>query len=320
MSTRPWRAWQLLLAGFGLALVLVGAIGSVSPPAAPRALGYVTRQMAIRREVNRFRAAGWAERLGIDDAQLNCLASRSEAQDLEDVVLLPLLINAAMHHGATTFVELGAFDGKTFSNSYMLEACFGWHGLLIEGNPANFARTKANRPSPHNRVINMAVCNQAGPGYVNFSAAASAMSGDESAMSESFKRQHHREKRVREQVRVPCSPLSAMMADAGLRTGAAFLSLDVEGAEAKVLETVDPSVFEVVLVELDGHDTAKDLVVHQRLIGAGLLPPFASMGRAPGDGAPTKFAVPRSGVYVNARNGFLAEYVRAERAVHAHRG
>ena len=27
-----------------------------------------------------------------------------------------------------TFVELGAYNGVTNSNTYLLEMCFGWHG------------------------------------------------------------------------------------------------------------------------------------------------------------------------------------------------
>ena len=33
------------------------------------------------------------------------------------------------------FVELGAFRGIELSNTYMYERCFGWSGVLIEGNP-----------------------------------------------------------------------------------------------------------------------------------------------------------------------------------------
>ena len=45
-------------------------------------------------------------------------------------------------------------------------------------------------------------------------------------------------------VRVPCAPLSVIMARASLTT-ADFLSLDVEGAEADVLATVNPGRYAV---------------------------------------------------------------------------
>ena len=69
-------------------------------------------------------------------------------------------------------------------------------------------------------------------------------------------------------VAVPCWPLPNIMARHGLGR-ANFLSLDVEGAEAIVLETVDVASFDVVLVETDGIDKAKDLRVHELLTRGG---------------------------------------------------
>src|ERR1700755_589614 len=37
-----------------------------------------------------------------------------------------------------TFIEAGAFDGETFSNTLNLEKEFGWSGLLIEPNPFQY--------------------------------------------------------------------------------------------------------------------------------------------------------------------------------------
>ena len=52
---------------------------------------------------------------------------------------------------------------------------------------------------------------------------------------------------------VPCAPLPRLMDSAGLGAGATFLSLDVEGAEAAVLQTAVGRVsFEYALVEAEG--------------------------------------------------------------------
>ena len=70
-----------------------------------------------------------------------CALGASLSQQLEDVLLLPTLMRAVGGlRKPGVFVELGALDGKKFSNTFMLERCFGWRGILIEANPINFAR------------------------------------------------------------------------------------------------------------------------------------------------------------------------------------
>ena len=66
-----------------------------------------------------------------------CIRRNANSQHWEDrMVFLPL---RCMREGAPgTFVELGAFTGVRLSNSVMLERCFDWTGVLIEGSPANF--------------------------------------------------------------------------------------------------------------------------------------------------------------------------------------
>lgn len=44
-----------------------------------------------------------------------------------------------------TFIEIGAFDGETFSNTALLEREYGWSGICIEPLPDAFAKLKANR-------------------------------------------------------------------------------------------------------------------------------------------------------------------------------
>ncbi|MEM9284256.1 MAG: FkbM family methyltransferase [Pseudomonadota bacterium] len=45
------------------------------------------------------------------------------------------------------FVEFGATDGVSLSNTYLLEREFGWRGLLAEPHPAYFAQLQRNRTS-----------------------------------------------------------------------------------------------------------------------------------------------------------------------------
>ena len=56
------------------------------------------------------------------------------------------------------YIEVGAFDGYTFSVSYAFEA-IGWKGLLIEAIPERYELARARRPG--SRVVNAAL---AGPG------------------------------------------------------------------------------------------------------------------------------------------------------------
>ncbi len=43
------------------------------------------------------------------------------------------------------FVDVGAYDGVTFSNTCLLEKEYGWKGLCVEASPSSFDRLKTNR-------------------------------------------------------------------------------------------------------------------------------------------------------------------------------
>ncbi len=44
-----------------------------------------------------------------------------------------------------TFIDIGAYDGETFSNSALLERAYGWRGICIEPQPDAFAKLAAVR-------------------------------------------------------------------------------------------------------------------------------------------------------------------------------
>ena len=45
------------------------------------------------------------------------------------------------------FVEVGAYDGFTISNTYLLEKNYGWKGICIEATPYRIQDLKNNRPN-----------------------------------------------------------------------------------------------------------------------------------------------------------------------------
>ena len=145
-----------------------------------------------------------------------------------------------------TFVEIGGNDGLSTTNTYHLERCLGWQGLLIEGHPVNFHKMARARPGALN--LGIAVCRE--HGLANFSERAGVASGINSEM-DSFHRKHFNIGNLVR--RVPCGPLGDWFTALRLRT-IDFFSLDVEGAELVVLQTLnwEALTIGVLLVECAG--------------------------------------------------------------------
>lgn len=143
---------------------------------------------------------------------------------MEDVLLLPTLARAIRSNGRGSglgvgqgvFIELGALDGQQFSNTMMLERCFGWRGMLIEANPTNFA--KLNTSCRAAALLSSAICKD--KGTVRMSLDGAATSGELGYLT-----RRRSKKRAARAVDVQCEPLSTLMARAGYPR-ADFLSLE----------------------------------------------------------------------------------------------
>ena len=92
--------------------------------------------------------------------ELRCVIRESRSN--EDIVLLPLLREAVATTGRPgTFTELGAYDGISGSQTWLLEKCFGWSGVLIEASPQNFELLNLTQRS-HAHKEHSAICNSTG--------------------------------------------------------------------------------------------------------------------------------------------------------------
>ena len=169
-----------------------------------------------------------------------------------------------------TYVEIGALDGRVASNTLLFEQTLKFGGLLIEGQPENAARLQAFRGDfswtsskrrSVNHIVREAVC--AGSGFVTY-VGKGTTAGASKYMSEQYK-QSWMNRLGGENYTVPCRPIGEMIRRAGF-SHIDFFSLDVEGAELSVLQTMDWNVsVGLWLVEQDGSNEAKDGAVRKLL-------------------------------------------------------
>lgn len=151
------------------------------------------------------------------------------------------------------FVEVGAFDGKQGSNTKFFEDNLGYTGALIEPIPACIPKIMQNRKS---LVYNYAI--HPSETTVKF-VGASAVAGIVDEMSEKHKQEWFPDMEESNIVEVPAAPLASILHHANI-SHIDFLSIDVEGGELLVLQSIDWPAVEiyVICIELDGTNPAKD--------------------------------------------------------------
>jgi FkbM family methyltransferase len=124
------------------------------------------------------------------------------------------------------FVDLGAHDGVALSNTYLLEKKYGWSGICVEANPETFSQLRRNRG-----VRCVEACLDAGEGWVEF-AKRNAMGGIISTETDNKPARDRGGKVVRMRTRT----LESVLDENGAPREIDYLSVDLEGAEERVLE------------------------------------------------------------------------------------
>jgi len=145
--------------------------------------------------------------------------------------------NVTLQH-EMRFIEIGALDGVTFSNSFFFEMELHWGGVLIEAETKNYAKLERHRRGNKVIPLHLAVCEShqiltfTGTGPMAHAGASS-----------------------RETTTVACLPMHEILKMARLHR-VDFYSIDVEGSELKVILSHDfHSVpVHVILIEMRSVD------------------------------------------------------------------
>ena len=197
------------------------------------------------------------------------------------------------------YVEMGAFDGVSESNTLFFARCLGWTGVLAEASPPSFRHlvNGGARPESERVLLAPSCASDAGEAIdmlaVPFTSASVVSDVNVGEAG-------------RPVARVHCGPLTPYLADLGV-THVDFFSLDVEGAEFRVLSTLDLDRIrvDVIIAESLNRDCGK-ICPHREAVRGLLRARNYTL---------IEGAIPRSDLFVHPSIPVPRAVVRPERPV-----
>jgi FkbM family methyltransferase len=144
------------------------------------------------------------------------------------------------------FVEIGASDGITLSNTYLLEKDFGWHGICAEPIPDKFSKLVKNRP--HSFCTSKPVYSASNVD-VTFDIANSydLLSGITNHIDK-YKQTVNQNKR---QLHLKTISFNDLLKQYNAPMFIDYLSLDTEGSELEILKSLDFNTYTFGLIDVE---------------------------------------------------------------------
>ncbi len=159
-----------------------------------------------------------------------------------------------------TFVEFGAYDGLTISNSLFFENELGWTGICLEPLPEHFANLRTNRKciciqgcvGPKSGVVDFLKIN--GGHWYNqmLSGVVSAydprhLNRIEQEVKDANTQKVYANKEI---IKVPCYRLADLL-DQYKMPHINYLSIDTEGGELEILQSIDFKKYQIDLISVE---------------------------------------------------------------------
>lgn len=161
-----------------------------------------------------------------------------------------------------TFFDIGAADGKTMSNTYLLEKSYGWGGVVVE--PAHYwwERLKINR----NCAIELASAwSQSGMSLKFLETLDPLVSSLDATLPDDS---HASSRHLAKEYLVDTLSANDILTKHGV-TKVDYLSLDTEGSEYSILSKCDLLDFGVKFITVEHNNTAQYYRIHGFLVDKG---------------------------------------------------
>jgi len=176
------------------------------------------------------------------------------------------------------FVDIGAHDGITFSNTYYYEKCLGWNGLCIEPNPNVIDSLRNNRKctviegcaldkncSKTFRIFEGEGQYEMVSGLVDYYSEEHSSFVDDQKFSHLLKSSKN--------IIVNCYNTSQLLIENGF-TIIDFISIDVEGCEYEIIKSLDFSKIEISVILVENqydNQNIRDFLLNKNYIYMGKL-------------------------------------------------
>jgi FkbM family methyltransferase len=149
------------------------------------------------------------------------------------------------------FLDIGANDGITFSNTYFFEKQMGWKGICVEPNPDIFKELVKVRDAT---CLNAAISNQIGSATFLKIDGPNMLSGlvdfyheDHLRWVQDELKQHGYK---REEIQVQCYKINELLDSHGIKK-VDYMSIDTEGGEFNIIETIDFKKISIDVISIE---------------------------------------------------------------------
>lgn len=152
------------------------------------------------------------------------------------------------------FVDIGAHNGVTYSNTYFFESELNWNGICIEPNPSVFVYLQKYR---HSILLNVCISDHVGEDqFLLINGPFEMWSG----LVNSYDPRHLQDilngiavlGGSYEVINVQCYRFNDVMEKNGI-THINFLSIDTEGGEFEIISSIDFSKFEIDVITIENN-------------------------------------------------------------------